>query len=182
MIACACKEIIMGKQSSLGPIDPQIGSMPAQGVLMEFDRAHKEVLRDPSKIPLWQVVIAKYWPTLIGECDNAIKWTEEMVTEWLQSGMLKGDNNSSKTARYIYEQLVDPAKNKSHSRHLSFNNCKQIGLKVKPLEEDNELQDRILSVHHSCMLTFYKTNAIKIIENHNGSAFIKVEQKMVIPR
>ena len=33
MIACASRSIIMGKQSSLGPIDPQIGGVPAQGVV-----------------------------------------------------------------------------------------------------------------------------------------------------
>jgi ClpP class serine protease len=32
MIACACKEIFMGKQSSLGPIDPQFRGIPAHGV------------------------------------------------------------------------------------------------------------------------------------------------------
>ena len=39
MIACACKEILMGKQSSLGPIDPQLGGIPAHGVVEEFNRA-----------------------------------------------------------------------------------------------------------------------------------------------
>ena len=33
MIACACKEIVMGKQSSLGPIDPQLGGVAAHGVV-----------------------------------------------------------------------------------------------------------------------------------------------------
>jgi ClpP class serine protease len=36
MIACACKKIIMGKQSSLGPVDPQLGGVPAHGVVEEF--------------------------------------------------------------------------------------------------------------------------------------------------
>ena len=29
LIACSCKEILMGKHSSLGPVDPQIGSLAA---------------------------------------------------------------------------------------------------------------------------------------------------------
>lgn len=32
MIACSCKSILMGKQSNLGPIDPQLGSIPAHGL------------------------------------------------------------------------------------------------------------------------------------------------------
>jgi ClpP class serine protease len=39
MIACAARSIVLGKQSSLGPIDPQIGGVPAQGVLDEFQMA-----------------------------------------------------------------------------------------------------------------------------------------------
>jgi len=35
MIACACSEIVMGKQSSLGPIDPQYNGIPAAGVQEE---------------------------------------------------------------------------------------------------------------------------------------------------
>src|SRR5690606_2068773 len=39
LIALSCKEIIMGRQSSLGPVDPQIGGMPAQGIIEEFKKA-----------------------------------------------------------------------------------------------------------------------------------------------
>ena len=42
MIACAANEIVMGKQSNLGPIDPQVNGLPAYGVLAEFDRAVRE--------------------------------------------------------------------------------------------------------------------------------------------
>ena len=31
MIACACKKILMGKQSNLGPVDPQLNGIPAAG-------------------------------------------------------------------------------------------------------------------------------------------------------
>ena len=43
MIVCACREVLMGKHSSLGPIDPQFGSTPAHGVIEEFKRAHAEI-------------------------------------------------------------------------------------------------------------------------------------------
>ncbi len=72
MIACACKEIIMGKQSSLGPIDPQLSGVPAHGVVEEFNRAKREIKEDPSAIPVWQPVVSKYPPTFIGECEKAI--------------------------------------------------------------------------------------------------------------
>ena len=39
MIACSAKEIIMGKQSSLGPNDPQFNGVPAYSIKMEFEQA-----------------------------------------------------------------------------------------------------------------------------------------------
>src|SRR5690606_29994841 len=84
MIACACQEIIMGKHSSLGPIDPQFGPLPAHGILEEFKQAKEEIKADPTTIPVWQPIIAKYHPTLIGECDKAIKWSRTMTKDWLK--------------------------------------------------------------------------------------------------
>ena len=43
MIACSCKSILMGKQSNLGPIDPQLGPYPAHGIVEEFHRAYDEI-------------------------------------------------------------------------------------------------------------------------------------------
>jgi hypothetical protein len=41
------------------------------------------------------------------------------------------------------------------------------------MEEDNDLQDLILTVHHSFMHTFAHTSATKIVENHLGVAYIE---------
>jgi len=79
MIACAAREILMGRHSSLGPIDPQFGATPVHGIIEEFKRAHAEIKADPSKIPVWQPIIAKYAPTVIGECEKAIKWSVDMT-------------------------------------------------------------------------------------------------------
>ncbi|MFW9875664.1 MAG: hypothetical protein ACFFG0_21380 [Candidatus Thorarchaeota archaeon] len=73
IIACACKSIIMGKQSSLGSIDPQITGLPAHGIIEEFEKAKSECTENQICIPLWQPIIAKYTPTLIGEAEKAIE-------------------------------------------------------------------------------------------------------------
>ncbi|MCC7441522.1 MAG: ATP-dependent Clp protease proteolytic subunit, partial [Bdellovibrionales bacterium] len=91
MIACSSRLVHMGKQSNLGPIDPQFGGIPAGEVLEEFSRAAKEIKADPSKIPLWQVIISKYHPTFIGECEHSMKWSKTIVRNWLESGMFQGE-------------------------------------------------------------------------------------------
>jgi len=82
MISCSCKEIVMGKQSSLGPTDPQTNGIPCHGVISEFDKAKEEVKKDPSTIPIWQAIIGKYHPTFLGECNHAINWAERLVKYW----------------------------------------------------------------------------------------------------
>jgi ATP-dependent protease ClpP protease subunit len=180
MIACACNEIIMGKQSSLGPIDPQFRGIPAHGVVEEFIRAHQEISVDQTKIYVWQPIIAKYQPAFIGECEKAINWSNEIVKDWLLTGMLKRRRNKEQIADKIIEELSDHALTKSHARHLSIKRCKSIGLNVTPLEKDPELQDAVLSVHHACIHTLSGTNAYKIIENHDGIAFIQVAQTVLV--
>lgn len=178
MMACACKEIFMGKQSSLGPIDPHYGGIPAHGIVEEFKRAKKEISEDTSSgsIAVWQPIIAKYDPTLVGECEKAIDWSNEMTREWLQTGMFASERNSDKKIDNILKELGDHALTKSHARHLSIERCREMGLKVSALEKDDRLQDAVLSLHHACMLTFSATRAFKIVENHLGIAFIKVAQ------
>jgi len=181
MIACACNSILMGKQSNLGPIDPQLNGIPAHGIIEEFKQAYEECKRDQIKIPLWQPIMAKYTPTLIGEAQKAITWSEEMVKEWLVTGMLKGTANPEETAENIIKELGDHALTKSHARHLSASKCKEIGLKIEMLEDNQDLQDAVLTVHHACIHTLSATPAFKIIENHMGTAFIQTAQVVSVP-
>ncbi len=180
MIACSGRSIVMGKQSSLGPIDPQLNGLPAHGVLEEFRQAHEAMKQDPTTAAVWQPIIAKYSPTLIGECQKAIKWSEQMVREWLVSGMLKDDEEAEQKADDIVEELGSHALTLSHGRHLSAEKCKSIGLTIEMLEENQELQDAVLSVHHACMHTLSSTPAYKMIENHKGMAFINALKQIAL--
>ena len=180
MIACACKEVIMGLHSSLGPVDPQIMGLPAHGVVEEFNRAIDEVKKDPSRIPIWQPIIAKYNPTFIGECEKAIAWSSEMVTTWLTERMFSGQEKPKERAGKVVKELTDHALTKSHARHLSYQKCKDIGLEVKLLEDTPDLHDAVLSVHHACIHTFSATGAYKIIENQSGQAFIQIIKQVVV--
>jgi ATP-dependent protease ClpP protease subunit len=185
MMACSCKSVLMGKQSSLGPIDPQIGGVAAHGIREEFERAYNEIKGGPSgldqaKIPVWQPIIAKYNPTLVGEAQKVIAWSEEMVKEWLVTGMLKEKDNNKALAERIVKELGDHALTKSHSRHLSAARCKDIGLNIEMMEDDKELQDAILSVHHACIHTLSSTGCFKIIENQDGKALLQIVRTAMI--
>lgn len=180
MIACSCREIWMGRQSSLGPVDPQFNGIPAHGVIEEFNRALAEIQSNPQTIPLWQAIVAKYPPAFLGECEKAIKWSTELVTDWLSRNMFKQEDDAEARIGEILKEIIDHSISYAHNRHLGAKKCESIGLKVKHLEDDQELQDKVLSVHHIYFHTLSSTPAFKIIENHDGKAFILQAQQMII--
>lgn len=175
MIACSAKSIVMGKQSSLGPIDPQFSGIAAQAVIDEFNMAIRNIEQNPSSTPLWQAIIGKYHPTFLLECIQAIDWSRQIVTGWLVRNMLEGHDNPPGEAAQILNVLADHAHSKTHARHLSIETCQSIGLHVEALEDDPKLQDLVLTIHHAFMHTFARSHAIKIIENHLGVATVLME-------
>lgn len=173
MIALSCETIVMGKHSSIGPIDPQIGGVAAHGILEEFQQAVKDITDNPDSKAVWQPIIAKYHPTLIGDCQKAIKWSEDIVTQWLITGMFKGDKDAKTKASKIVKKLGDHGDTKAHNRHISCNQAHDLDIHVTALEDDPKLQEAVLTVHHACILTLSMTSATKIIENHMGVGFIE---------
>ena len=172
MIALSGRSILMGKHSSLGPIDPQINGTAAHGVVEEFETAKREIRTDPTSVALWQPIIAKYPPTLIGECLKAISWAEAMCRSWLTDGMFADQPDPAAAAQTVIAELGSHALTLSHERHISADKARSLGLKIEMLEDDQELQERVLTVHHACALTLGETPAFKIIENHLGVSFI----------
>lgn len=167
MIALSCKQIIMGEQSSLGPIDPHFGGVPCQGVLDEFRRAVKEVEANPSALGLWQTIVSKYHPTFLGQCENAIEWSKKLMSDWVSEVNTKVDINE------LEKLFLDHKESYSHSRHISKASCKNVGLNILDLELNQDLQDAVLSLHHCYMILFDKFNVSKIVENQNGNMFIQ---------
>jgi hypothetical protein len=175
MMACTCQEIIMSNHSNIGPIDPHLNGVPAAGVIEEFRRACKEVKADPSKIPIWQSIITQYRPTFLSRCENAIKWSNAFVREHLENVMFKGDPDAKSKSTIIVKKLTDYSKNRTHNRHIHFDECHKMGLNVTKLESDDKLQDLVLTVHHCYMHALMNTPSYKMIENHLGVALVKRE-------
>ncbi|MBE7053833.1 MAG: S49 family peptidase [Ruminococcaceae bacterium] len=180
MIALSCKEIIMGKQSNIGPIDPQFGGMSCAGIIEEFENAVKDAQTNPASIPIWQTIISKYHPSFLGDCHKAIKWSNDIVQDWLMNNMFNGEQNKTDVVSRIVNELSDHTNTKNHARHISRTECENLGIKIVSLEGlDNrkideclDLQDCILTIHHSYMHTFSNSHAIKIVESNLGNTMV----------
>jgi ClpP class serine protease len=173
MIACSCRRILMTEHSNLGPIDPHLRGLPAYGVIEEFKRAHKEIKKDPSKIALWSSIISQYKPTFLSQCENAIKWSNKFVQEQLEKVMFAGENNAKDKAKNVVKRLSDYRGNLRHERHIHLEECRAIELNVDRIEDDQDLQDLVVTVHHCFMHSLMNTRSYKMIENQNGVAMVK---------
>ena len=180
MISCAADEIVLGKHSFLGPTDPQIilstpagiRALPAQAVLDEFGRAQQES-SDPAKLAAWLPILGQYGPGILTICEESLSLSKELVQSWIAEYMLGDSPDRTDIAEEISEWLADHQTFKSHGRHISRDELREHGLKVTNLEEDDKLQDLVLSVFHATTHTFSGTSVTKIVENHTGRAFMK---------
>lgn len=173
ILALCGKEIWLGKHSNLGPIDPRFGNIPAVTLLQEVDRAFDEIKKDPEKMNIWRPILSQITPTLLTQAKQAIDLSHDIAVKALVDGMFEGQRGAAAKARKIAESLTNVDDHKDHGRHIHAEECKKMGIIIKDLESDNGLQDAVLSVHHAFQITLQNTPAAKIIENHNGQAFVK---------
>lgn len=196
MMALGADEIVMGRHSELGPIDPQIfvplpGGVtrpaPAHAILRDFERAKREIAGDTSVLAVWTPILATYSGGLIEFCHQQIRLSQEVVAGWLKDYMLshpdagidgtERDRVAQCIAEYFgSEEAYD--RFRTHERPIRVEELEPIrGLRVRYLESDDELQDAVLSIYHALDLTF-NGPAIKIVENHLGARYVTIRQQV----
>lgn len=178
MIACSAKEIVMGKHSNLGPIDPQISGMPANE-FVDLIKAAMQDIQNGKNIEYWQFTLRKYPPTFFGMCDNAIKASKKVTFQWLQRLMLKGVD--PQTIERTVEYLSDYHSHLQHNTRLMVNDLREnTVLHIIDLESNQDFQENILSLYHCYQIMAGSSNVSKLIENHNGVKFVKHHSPMML--
>lgn len=198
MIALGCDEIVMGRHSELGPIDPQIlvsvpegvRYAPALAILRDFQRAKAEIKDDVNVLGAWTPILRGYAGGLIEFCWQQVHLAQEVVAGWLDRYMLatveaRVDASDRKaTAKAIADFFGSEAsydRFRTHGRPIRIEELQQIrGLVVRPLEADDAIQDAVLSIYHALDHTFSLLPAIKIVENHRGARYVRLFQEVVI--
>lgn len=188
MLACAADEILMGKHSAIGPIDPQMilgtsnggqMSVPAHTILQDFEKAKADISVNPMLANLWAPRLAALPPGYLNLCEQVTKLAEEKVESWLAQYMFQGQDLAK--AKSIAQWLANFAEHRTHGRPIGIELAQSKGLNVKPLEEDQQLQEAVLSVFHATMVTFQSTSCLKVIENHLGKGHYVVAELAVTP-
>ena len=176
MIACAADEILMGRQSALGPIDPQFmtpaGPMPAHAIIHEFQIALEQIKADPKTAAFWVPKLSVLPHGYYSLAKISIERAKGLVGEWLRQHMKLDQDKANQIAEWLAS-----SEHGSHGKPISITEASSHSLNIKALEQDQNLQDLVLAVFHSTMLTFEGTNCLKFVENHLGRGFFQMMQQ-----
>ncbi|MCK4418394.1 ATP-dependent Clp protease proteolytic subunit [Candidatus Aerophobetes bacterium] len=186
ILALSGDSILMDTAAELGPIDPQVRVRgrfsPAGSIIEQFDRAAKELKKDPSQLPVWIPILQEFAPSLLVECENFIRLSKRLTTNWLTDFMFRGEKDAKKKSKKIADFLTDEKNTLSHARRIDANQLKKLEVKIELLEEqEDKLQDAIRQLHLAVMATLDGTGAAKIFENSEGAALIRMVNIQVTP-
>ncbi len=186
MWALACDQIVLGKHSQLGPTDPQVqlptGLRAAGELREEFERAVEECRVDPARLSAWLPILQQYPPGLLQACQDFERLGKELVQEWLATYMFSDRDDREHKSREVAEYFANQQLHKSHGRGIDRDQARELGVRIVNLEDDQALQDAVLSVHHAVLHTFTNTPASRLVENHLGRAWIEQSVVLQIPQ
>lgn len=139
-------------------------------------------------LPAWTPILRSYAGGLLEFCNQQILLSQEVVAGWLERYMLTHDDAavSDEDRPAVARELAhyfgsDEAYDRfrTHGRPIRVEELLKIrGLRIRRLEDDDELQDRVLGVYHALDHTFGGP-AIKIVENHLGRRHVRIRREIV---
>lgn len=177
MIALASNRLVMGRQSQLGPIDPQMalarGFVSARAIVDQFERAKADVLSNRDLAHVWAPVLQALGPALLQEAQNALEYGERMVARWLEARMFAGYPGARRKAKQTAHYFNDASIHKSHGRRIDRQEARAQSILIEDLERDQELQEAVLTAYHLMTLIFEKTPAVKVLVSHHERLWLK---------
>jgi len=179
MLSLAANKIIMGRQSQLGPIDPQmpIGGkyVSARGIVDQFAEAKDDISKNVVLAHAWAPILQSLGPSLVVEAKNALDYGERMVSEWLCKRMLLAipDADRAAAAKTLAKFFNDASNHKSHGRRIDRDEARSHGVVVDDLEAEQSLQEQVLTAYHVATICFEQTSAAKMLWSNHGQVWLK---------
>lgn len=177
MMSLAADRIVMGRQSQMGPIDPQmpvIGrTVSARAIVDQFDRAKTEVKQDISNAHVWAAILQSLGPALLQEAQNALDYGESMVARWLARYMFRDRGNAEELGKRVAAHFNDASLHKSHGRRIDRDEARNVGVIIEDLEDDQGLQDAVLTTYHVTTITAENSPMTKFMASNHGRRFVK---------
>ena len=194
MIALASDLLILGKQSQLGPIDPQfnIGNKTHSAMAIQegFSKAKEDIKSDTKLAHLWAPILQNMGPSLVVEANKALSYSKELVVNWLNKRMFKDikDNDEkeqivNKISSYFNAEDMDRhSRVHVHGQRIGVKKLKELKVKLNILEENQDLQNSVLTAYHLMTLIFETSNSVKFIASSTGKMWVKQQLPIAIEK
>jgi len=168
LICFSGDEILMESQSSLGPIDPQVGGIPARAILRAFEALEVRLKEEgPRALTAYMPMLTKYDLHLLEICKSAEDLSKELASNWLSRYMLKCDEKDKRVAD-IVDFFSKYDIHKSHGRSIGRDRAIELGLRVSKMENTEGLFSLVHSLYNQHLFFFDKTGFYKLFENTRG--------------
>ena len=191
MISLAGDQLVLGKQSQLGPIDPQfiIGEKlhSARAIQEGFSEARGDIEKDIKLAHLWAPILQNMGPSLVLEASHALSYSKELVVNWLNKRMLRDVSKKEERIRqakaiaaYFNAEDSDYGKIHVHGQRIGAAKLKEIGLKLEFLEDDQDLQNDVMTAYHLMTLIFEMGPSLKFVAS-DRKMWVKQQPQIPIP-
>lgn len=179
MMALGSDRIVMGRQSQLGPMDPQMPIpatgrfVSAQAIVDQFELAKTQIAKDPQAALAWAPILPSLGPALLVEARNALDYGEAMVANWLEHYMFRNQTDNVTMARSVAKYFNDAGTHKSHGRRIDREEARAQRVIIEDLEKEQDLQERVLTAYHVMTISFENSVITKAIISGSGRIYAK---------
>ena len=185
-------EILMGINSSLGPIDAQMMMngkfFSADAFLDGLDKIKEEVLSTGKLNPAYIPILQNISPGEIQRCENAQNFSRTLVTNWLKTYKFKYweiRNSSGKKvteeykearAKEIADKLCKHSDWLTHARSIRISDLEQMKLLITDYSKNTGLSEAIDRYYTLLRMTFDMTGIYKVFETVDSQIYQSVGQ------
>jgi len=116
-------------------------------------------------------------PSLVIDCEHAIKLSGELVETWAREYMFASDEDAAAKAKKIPPYLGDHKNFKSHGRAIKMAELIAQGVKVKHLSTMPPIHEAITMLYSCVDIMLSNTALFKLFENADDS-IVRQQQQM----
>lgn len=169
LLSLGADTIVMGENSQLGPIDPQVfvpqlGMMlPAKAVLEAYVDLTTKQAPTAGEIT---VIAQSLNAVFVKWCRQSMDRSKQLAEDWLATWMHSGDPAK---ANAIANELAEGARfTNSHGQVITWKDAVDIGLQIEHLETDDKLWKLIWELYVRTEVGLRQSQGIKAIETKTG--------------
>lgn len=192
MISLASDLLVLGKQSQLGPIDPQLSTggkaYSTRAIREGFSRAKEDIGKNINMGHLWAPILQNMGPSLVIEAGKALSYSKELVVRWMKRRMFKDMEDEVLREKAVngiaaYFNAEDTADDTIHvhGQRIGAEKLRELGIRVEMLEDSQELQSSVLTTYHLMTLIFERTPSLKFIASNEGKMWSKAQSPLPSP-